>query len=80
MKVKELYKKYIEYDIVLFGKPLNQSTIPFTHLPKDKELMDCEVVEFKVEETPFTSIGIKFNDLKTKVKYEYKGNIYAYIR
>lgn len=37
MKVKELYKKYKDYNIVLFGKPLDKPTIPFTFLPNDRK-------------------------------------------
>ncbi len=49
MKLKELYKKYRGYDIVVFGKGFDTPTIPFTMLPKDKPLMECEVADMRIE-------------------------------
>lgn len=47
MKVKELKKKYKDYDIIAFGKPFDTPTIPFTFMPKDKKYEDCEVADMK---------------------------------
>ena len=81
MKVKELYKQYKDYNIVLFGKPLDKPTIPFTFLPNDrKELMQMEVVEIKIEEKPFSSPVFGFADLKYKRTEHYKGHVMAYCR
>ena len=79
MKVKELYKQYKDYNIVLFGKPLDKPTIPFTFLPNDrKERMQMEVVEIKIEEKPFDSPVFSFKDLKYKKTEHYKGTVSAY--
>lgn len=84
MKLKELYRIYKDYDIVVFGKSLEemQHTIPFTFLPRDKELKECMVVDYKVEKKPqdlpcfkFTSKGIKH--YKTK---HIEGNVYVYVK
>ena len=79
MKVKDLYKKYKDYNIQLFGKPLDRETIPFSFLPFDrKELMNMEVMDIKVEEKPFDSPRFGFPDLKFKGNDHYKGHVLAY--
>ena len=82
MKLKELYKHYKGYNIIVFGRPLEQETIPFTFLPRDKELMDCEVMDFRVEEKEkdiphfkLTNEGIKH--YKTE---HIQGNVYVYVK
>jgi len=79
MKLKELYRKFKGYDIVVFGRPLDQPTIPFTFLPKDKELKECEVVEYKVKEC---EVDIPYFDItgKYKGKEHIKGDVYVYVK
>lgn len=81
MKLKELYKQYSpDYSIIVFGKPLKERTIPFTLLPKDKELMECEVVEIKKEEKEYIEYGVSFKTLKPTKPIKRKGNIYVYVK
>lgn len=81
MLLKELYKKYDpEYYIMVFGRPLNQKTIPFTLLPKDKELMDCEVIEKEIEEKEYIERGVKFATMKPTKPIKRKGTIYVYVK
>lgn len=83
MLLKELYKKYNkEYNIKVYGRPLNEMTIPFTLLPKGKDMMECEVVDYRIidiesDEVCFklTSGGIKGNGVKHN-----KGSIDVYIQ
>lgn len=82
MKLKELYKKYKGYQIMVFGKPLKFKTTPFTCLPKGKPLMECEVADYKVEEKEqdiqefkLTNEGIKHH--KTE---HIKGDVYVYVK
>jgi len=81
MKVKELYKKYEkDYTILLFGdKTLKYNSTPFTCLPKDKPLDECEVVEMKIEdeEVEVTELSSK---LQYKGKQKYKGTLYALVK
>lgn len=81
MKVKELYKKYEkEYTIMLFGdKTLKYNSTPFTCLPKDKELDECEVVEMKIKDKEIEVIGLD-TKLQYKGKQKYKGTIYALVK
>lgn len=79
MTVKELYKKYNGYDIVLFGRPLKKKTIPFAFLPiNQKELYSMVVKDYKVKEKPFDCTVFDFEDLKHKRIEHYKGSVYAY--
>ena len=82
MKLKDLYKKYDpQYYICVFGKPLKQETIPFSHLPYDrKELMNMEVIEMEIEEKEYTECGINFATMKPTKPIKRKGNIYVYVR
>lgn len=79
MKVKDLYKKYKGYDILLFGRPLEKQTIPFTFLPLDKRERDnMDVKDIKVEDDPFDAPRFGFPDLKYKGTDHYKGHVYVY--
>lgn len=82
MKLKEMYRQYKEYNIVVFGVPLEQMQhcTPFTRLPKDKPLMECEVVEYQKEEKPYIEKGIKFATMKPTKPIERKGHIYVYVK
>ena len=80
MTFKELKKKYKGYDIIAFGKPLDKKTIPFTFLPKDKTLDECEVADFKVEEKEQMIYGVSFKTMKQIKPYKIKGNVYCYVR
>ena len=80
MKVKEFLKKYKEYSIELQGKPLDQMVIPYTHLPKDKPLNECEVVDYTIEEKEHEEHRFSFNDLKHKSTEIKKGYIRAYVK
>ncbi len=80
MKVKEFLKKYKDYSIELQGKPLSEMVIPYTFLPKDKPLNECEVVDYTIEEKQHEVKCFRFKDLKhykTEIK---KGHIRAYIK
>lgn len=77
--VKELYKKYKGYNIMLFGVSLKKPSTPFTRLPKNKKLDDCIVQELKVEEEKVESLSFSL-DLKYKGKAEYKGTVCAYVK
>jgi len=81
-KLKDIYKEYKNYDVIVFGKPLEEKTIPFTFLPKDKELMECDVIDYKVEKKEqniphfkLTNKGIKY--YKTE---HILGNVYVYVK
>lgn len=82
MKLKDVYGKYSpDYYICVFGKPLNQHTIPFSHLPLDRnELMNMEVVEMEKEEKEYVESGISFKTMKPTKSIKRKGNIYVYVR
>lgn len=80
MKVKEFLKKYKDYSIELQGKPLDQRVIPYTFLPKDKPLNECEVVDYKIEERKHKEHTFSFNNLKYKSTEIKKGYIRAYVR
>ena len=75
MKVKELKKKYKGYEIVMYGKPFEVPTIPFTFLPKDKKIDDSEIVDIRIKDKEVGYIGVSFKDLKALRKYKYKGVI-----
>lgn len=81
MTVKELYKKYKDYTIMLFGVPLAKKSVttPFTRLPKNKNLDDCIVVELEVCEEPVDvhSFDIELNYIGTE---KTRGNVYAHIQ
>lgn len=80
MKFKELREKYKNYNVVAFGRPLKQQTIPFTMLPKDKQLDDCEVVEIKKVDKEYFETSVEFKTMK-KIKQEKKnGHIYVYVK
>lgn len=79
MTVKELYKKYKEYHIELFGRPLNEETIPFSFLPIDKKKLDkMTVKELQVEKVNFTNTCYSLDGLKYQLTEEYKGIVKAY--
>lgn len=80
MKVKELYKKYKNYNIRLYGRPLDKPTIPFSYLPMSKaEMMEMEVVDMKVIEKEETITGVHFKNME-KFTTKIKGSVDAYIR
>ena len=80
MKFKEFKKKYKGYSIVVFGKPLDTPTIPFTLLPKDKPLDDCEVVEHKVVDKEFVQYGVSFRTMKPIKPKTMKGHVMVYVK
>ena len=79
MKLKELYRIYKGYQITVFGRPLGQPTIPFTFLPRDKELMDCKVMDYRVEKK---EKDIPHFDLSGKYKSteHILGDVYVYVK
>lgn len=79
IKVKEFQKKYCGYLILLFGRPLAESTTPYTFLPKGKDLSDCTIVEYEVKEKPHDAISLGA-DLKQGRIVHYKGTVKAYIK
>lgn len=80
MKVKELRKQYKGYDIVLFGRPLSQPTIPFTLLPKGKEIDEMEVIETNIINKEFTQYGVSFKTMKPIKPQNMKGTINVYVK
>lgn len=80
MTFKQLRIKYKNYNVLAFGKPLNESTIPFTCLPKGKKLDDCEVVDYKIVDKEFDSITINGKTLKVKTIEKMKGHVLVYVK
>lgn len=80
MKVKDLFKKYKDYSFEVYGRPLNQKTIPYTLLPRDKKLEDCDVIEMVIEDKEFTTIGVSFKTMKPLKPTKYKGRIRVYVK
>lgn len=79
MTVKELYKKYKDYNIMLFGKPLEYPTIPFTFLPSKKSERENMIVkDLRIEEKEYMQYGVKFSTMKPIKPYKVKGTIMAY--
>lgn len=79
MKVKQLYQKYKDYDILLFGKPLDKQTTPFSCLPVNmKQLNEYVVKDIKIENEQLEALNFDMS-LKFKGKQKYKGTIYAYV-
>ena len=81
MKIKELYIKYCDYDILVFGVPLDKCNrcTPFTRLPKDKKLEDCEVQDIKIEEEPKIAYDFDKN-FRFRGISRTKGTVYAYVK
>lgn len=79
MRVKELYKKYKDYSIMLFGLPLEKPSTPFSCLPMDmKKLNEYIVTDMRVKEEEVTSMDFDIR-LNYKGQTKYKGTIYAYV-
>lgn len=78
MTVKQLYRKYKGYDIMIFGVPLDKPSTPFTRLPKDKKLDDCIVKDIKIDTTKVKAQCFGLN-LDYKGIKEYKGTVYVYV-
>jgi hypothetical protein len=79
MKVKEFMEKYKDYSIELVGRPLSQNAIPYTFLPRDKELDECEVVEYETKEKEFVQHCYNLES-QTWRKENKKGYVRAYIK
>lgn len=79
MKVKELWKEYNGYSFELFGKSLKQPTIPYTFLPRDKQLGECEVVEFEVDEKEHEQHSFNLAGEYQRTE-KVKGYVRAYIK
>lgn len=80
MIYKDFRKKYKDYSIEAFGRPLDKPTIPFTLLPKDKPLDDCEVVDYKVIEKEHIVYGVSFKTMKPIKPKKMKGHVRVYVR
>ena len=80
MKFKEFKKGYKDYSIEVYGKPLANPTIPFTFLPKDKPLDECEVVEYKVIKKEFFQYGVSFRTMKPIKPKTMKGHVRVYVK
>lgn len=79
MKVKQLYQEYKDYDIMLFGKPLDKQTTPFSCLPADmKQPNEYVVIDIKIEDENVEVLNFDMS-LKFKGKQKYKGTISAYV-
>ena len=79
MNVKELYKKYKGYSIMLFGLPLEKPSTPFSCLPMDIKKLDTYIVkDLKIKEQEFSTTDF---DLKLHYKgtTKFKGIIKAYV-
>lgn len=79
MTFKEFSKKYKDYNIKVYGKPLNKPTTPFTFLPQDKELNDCEVVDYEIKNEELTTHGYDFKKAKW-FNEKLKGSIKVYVK
>lgn len=79
MTVRELRKKYRGYMILLFGRPLTESTTPFTLLPRGKDLDDCIVADYTIINRPHEAISLGL-DLRGRGKIRYEGTVKAYVR
>lgn len=80
MKVKELYKKYVDYNIMLFGRPLSIQTIPFSCLPLDIKKLDKYIVkDMKIENKEYNELNFNLKGLKFIGKTHKKGIIKAYV-
>ena len=77
---KDFKKEYKDYSIEVFGKPLDTPTIPFTFLPKDKTLDECEIIDYKIIEKEFTQTGVSFKTMKPIKPKKMKGHILVYVR
>ena len=80
MKFKDFKKQYKNYSIEVFGRPLDTPTIPFTLLPKDKPLDDCEVVDYIVENKEFMQTGVSFKTMKPLRPKKMKGYVRVYVK
>ena len=79
MKVKELYKKYKDYSIMLFGLPLEKPSTPFSCLPMNMKVLNEYVVkDIKIKDENREVLNFDMS-LKFKGKQKYKGTIYAYV-
>ena len=79
MTVKELYRKYKGYSIMLFGIPLEKPSTPFSCLPiNSKELDKYIVKDMKIETEEITTMDFD-ETLNYKGQTNYKGSIYAYV-
>lgn len=79
MLVKDLYKQYKGYDIILFGRPLETPTIPFTFLPSNRNERDNMIVkDIVIDDKEFSCPVFSFKDLKHTHTEHYKGRIHAY--
>lgn len=79
MTVKELRQKYRGYMILLFGRPLDEPTTPFTLLPRGKDLDDCVVADYEVKVKPHEAISLGL-DLRGRGKIRYEGTVRAYVK
>ena len=80
MKVKQLYQKYKDYDIMLFGKPLDKQSTPFSCLPLNmKQLNEYVVKDIKIENEQVEALNFDMS-LKFKGNQKYRGTVYAYVR
>lgn len=77
MLVKELYKKYKDYTILLYGKDLKHETTPFSYLPicnlDNWFVKEMEIIEEEHESFTFD------NTFNFKKKEIIKGYVSAYI-
>lgn len=80
MKVKEFFKKYANYSIELYGRPLENLTIPFTHLPRDKKLEECDVIDYVVEEKEHKVHHYNLREQKWSKTETRKGYARAYVK
>lgn len=82
MTYKELKAKYKGYSFIAIGVPLKDKLhcTPFTRLPKDKKLDDCDVVEYEVEDKEYTEYGIHFATMKPIKPRKKKGHVYVYVK
>ena len=89
MKVKELIKKYPNYQVIEMGYP---DSIPFTMLPKElqglsgkayeKVEMELEVKGYKVYHKPVICVDITHCVFggKKKPNAKYEGTLYIYLK
>lgn len=81
MKVKDIYKKYKDYHIYVYGRPLENRKYmtPFSYIPLNANLDELEVLDFIVEDKEIEIQNFSMN-LKYKGKEKYKGRVYVYAK
>ena len=79
MLFKDFKKRYKNYELEVQGKPLYELVIPYSYLPKNKDLNKCEVIDYEIIPRQST-IRVFDCNMKYKGKYRTKGIIRVYVK